>query len=205
MQSLALNEKQQELFDKHLKLVDVLACRYCATAGIRGSGIDDFRSVAQIALADCAARFDESRKCEFGSFVYSRVYGALRDESRRSQWVGSRTSLFKQRMASGLNPNVVIPFSAFDDQDDQNLLLMYEARPDRGSQEDVSIDDILKRVGCQQCREFIRLRVINELSIDDIAKVMGVGASRVSQIREKVRRLYSKVIRDTVSGSVIRA
>jgi len=81
-----LEEDKGPFLATYASLVNFYA-RGLAKSLLSGLDEDDLVQVGNIALLECADRYDPSRKASFRTFAGWRVHGAMIDEIRRMHWV----------------------------------------------------------------------------------------------------------------------
>lgn len=130
--------------------------------------VEEFISAAYTGLVDAASRFDES-KGNFSSFARTRIYGEMQDYLR-SLGFGSKGSVSRG----------CTKFNSLDAStaDGESILSFLEAAPSNDLR--VVFEEAVEPLD-ETGRHIFKLRFVEERSLGEIGRELGVSESRVSQ------------------------
>lgn len=127
-------------------------------------GYDEIESAAYMGLVEAAKKYDPELNDEFAAYAYPRIVGAIRDYLRELRW-GSRS-----------NPLTVAQVHVYEEE----LCQREESRNDE------FFDKVTFKLS-KTNKTVMKQYYVEELKIREIAIVMGVNESRVSQVLSESR------------------
>ena len=134
-------------------------------------GYDEIEAAAFMGLVEAARKYDPEKNDEFAAYAYPRIVGAIRDYLRELRW-GSRS-----------NPVTVAEVYIYEEE-----LCQPEERREDGFFDKLTVN--LTKTNKTVMRQYY----VDELKIREIATIMGVNESRVSQVltesRVKLKRSW---------------
>lgn len=147
--------------------------------------LDDLRSAGHVGLIQAAHAFDAKRGCQFSAFAEKRIYGAIVDDVRASSALSRK---HWQEVKDGQ--------SEFFENTLTDAVMARTAAPsgEHSIQTSLMVDRVSRAIdGLPQARmrRIMRGLLRDELHTD-LAKVVGVNASRVSQLQQQAVRLIRK-------------
>lgn len=156
-----LSEGQRMLVEEHLWLAEAAICAVSLHPGLQLERCD-LLGEAYLALCEAALRWDSSRG-KFSTYAWMRVRGAVLDAWRR----GVRLSLRHTALADGL----LAGSGADGELEREDLAMALALLPPRW-------------------RAVVELSFFGEFGTGEVARLLGISVSRVSQIkREALKRL----------------
>lgn len=147
----------------------------------RGVELSDLISDGFIGLNRAARRFDPSRGTPFSLFACRCIKGAMLDGLRQRDWL-------PRQIRTGKSPPPVVR--------SLSLELIYQPMFEHRVQWRASIDDLLRPLS-QRARLIVQLYHFEKMNMPQIAEVLGVTISRVSQLH----RRSLKAIRERLTSA----
>ncbi len=161
---------------------------YFAKRVPRNVSMDDIRSAAMCGLFDALRRDGVERGPAFHAYVRTRIRGAIIDELRRHDWLSrsERREENDKRDTDAVRTTVV----AIDDIRADRVEQLFDAAAvpaDRVLEARLDRDAVRRAVRALPARErlVVNLYYLEDVSLTDIARQLGVTLSRVSQLRAR--------------------
>ncbi|RMG17007.1 MAG: FliA/WhiG family RNA polymerase sigma factor [Deltaproteobacteria bacterium] len=210
-------DRESELIRHYGHLIDRNARRIAARVGDM-SLVDDLWSVGALGLVDAASRFDAAQEVRFETFVEHRIRGAMLDELRRMDHLPRRLRQRTDRLARarqklehrlGREPDAfelaeslgweVEEIESLDSVARPPLRLEEIDEPAVPSAGDGPLDALERARQRERLAEAVAalperlqivlsLRLVEGLSLKEIAKILGVSAPRVCQLHNDAVR-----------------
>lgn len=140
---------------------------------------DDLTNVAMMAAMRALERFEPSRGIKFLSYAAYRMDNALKDHLRECDWV---PRLERERAAAGLLPEPAKMVSIDSPPRGESSPHVHEATmPDAAITARDTVRDMLRQLDRNK-RTIVQLYHLEELTMREIGKVLGVSESRISQL-----------------------
>jgi RNA polymerase sigma factor (sigma-70 family) len=183
----ALTDEQRRLVEQHLHLARAAASRHCGKGGLRFELYDDVFADACLGLTQAALHWRPGGGASFATFARRRIDGAIIDSVRLMQ------PLSRGEYARGVQRPTFVPIDepVVDEMTWADVLPDIEPGPEeRALGHDVlALLDVLPL----RYRMIMLLRAIGETQ-PEIAKRLGITASRVSQLETVARRKICKAV-----------
>lgn len=155
----------------------------------RHTEFDERIQIAAIAVMNAVPKYDPTRRCSFTTYIQRRIVGALLDHDRDSDEL---TRTMRKEVKAGKRHNMKIrPLATplFFDEGCNKMMTIADLLVDERSEQDIiDIDGWLD----QQCsllwdhsrvtRTILRLRFVDDLTLKEIGKAVGLSESRISQM-----------------------
>lgn len=205
---------REALILRYLPLVNRIAARILMTLPSTVKE-EDLTSYGILGLIDAIDRFDPTRGVKFEAYASKRIRGAMMDSLRELDWVPrsirSRMRKFQEGLASGESAGYdpargtllsLDEFLAIDEQGGVVHVFDVVANPESPDPQATLEAEELKEILAQAIDELpererlvVSLYYYDELSAKEIAKVLGVSQSRVSQIHSRaMERIHARLV-----------
>ena len=177
-------QSQEEFIVNNMNIVKNIASKYYTDK--IGLDYEDLVSYGVMGLIDARKKFDESRGVKFSTYASIRVSSFIIDEIRKYSPV-SRTYMSKMKTSSNISIDHTVSegekeFSIIDTIEDEDILCPEEAFEQKELQDVLAkAIDMLK----EKDRLVLSLYYYEELTLKEIAEILGVSESRVSQLNNR--------------------
>ncbi|MDB5349475.1 MAG: sigD 3 [Planctomycetota bacterium] len=177
-----LTPERLQLAESHLPLALTMARPFQTTRpGLR----EEYRSVAFLAVADSAGRFDPGRGRKFGAFAKGRIRGALLDAQRETLPLGYR---YCGRSGPEVRP---LPYDT--------------ASPDEPVGADLErVEAVAALLAALPARHaaVIRLIYFEGLSQHQVGRELDLAQSRVSELHAEALEFLRGLVSDSDTGGI---
>jgi len=188
----------EALVRKHLPLVRRIAWH------IHGSmsslvEVEDLIQVGLVALIEAAAGFEDRGQVTFEQYLATRLRGAMIDELRRqattTRGAMRRRKAYQEAISDYANAEAVRFDSIDDTYSDESPWFMSDApsafdQLAESDQREALIAAIAELPEREQ--QVIQLYYVEELNLEEIGQVLGVGAARICQIKASAHARLKK-------------
>jgi len=168
-------EERDLLIVNHMPLARKLAWGKCSNTPDHIS-YEELESAAYLGLVDAASKFDEARGVSFGLYARFRITGAICDYLRELEWCSN-------------NRDVVVSFL---DVTVGDYPLSYFLESQEPNETFCEFLEVVTKDLDENGKKIVSMYYLDELSLKEIGKVIGVSEGRVSQLLKK----YREQIRD---------
>ena len=159
--------EKHEFILQNLKLAQKIARRY--KRRLSHISLEEIESAAYLGLVQAAESFDRSKSNEFIKFASFRIFGAIRDYLRELSW-GPRSNFFVHDMDVNLDDLTAVTDDVFANESFEKII---ESLPKNNK--------LAMRKYYVDCEK-----------LSEIAVVLDVNESRVSQILSESRRILKE-------------
>lgn len=136
---------------------------------------DDLIQEGIIGALNAVRLYDPDRGIKFVTYSYLAIQNQIVRSIQLSDWVG-----IKSRKAG--NKHRIISFNQkISSDDDKELVLMFAAKPESESPE-YSMQELMALIPDDRSREVIRLRYVEDWTLEEVGKRIGVTKERIRQI-----------------------
>lgn len=177
-------------YGRYIDMISRMAGKIVSKFGGNGSSIDDLISAGYLGLCEAVNKYNPDMGVAFSTFSYHRIWGAMIDEQRFQFWNGGRSKTFKGMMyfesliVDGIPVIDWMPAEVGNPQDycDYNDGVRF-------------LLSVIDKLSDQQ-RKVIIWYYFDDMTLIQIAKILGLTKARISQIRgDALNRLRNLIKR----------
>ena len=195
---MKLPEDRKQLVEEHLYLVNILAKKMRKKLPrYIDFEYEDLKGYGYIGLVDAGIKYDESRKIKFNTYANIRIKGAIIDGIRKMDWMSQGLRRKKAQIEKPISINEVMNIDGreLDIEDvrenvDERILLK---------------QFLVKMLMHLEWKRFCSLymRFIEGYKEREIAEMLGVTPSRISQVTSDGRRIMREVLKDEWENNLL--
>lgn len=189
---IKLPENRKQLVEEHLYLVDILAKKMRKKLPrYIDFEYEDLVGYGYIGLVDAGIKYDESRKIKFNTYANTRIKGAIIDGIRKMDWMSQGLRRKKAQIEKPISINEVININDNRELDIEDIRENVDERI-------LLKQFLIKMLMHLEWKRFCSLymRFIEGYKEREIAEMLGVTPSRISQVTSDGRRIMGEVLID---------
>jgi len=192
-------EARNALFEhyQHLARRAAVRCQELATVDPAVS-FDDLEGFACIGLLRALERYDPSHECSFETYAYSVIEGSIREHVRRCYTLGGRRALEHTEPPRSLE--VFMQSADFEE-------MLATTDPQEAYETKETWETMCRAFTCLHPTErvVVQLYFQDGVALPDIANLLGVSVSRVSQLRSQACQHIRDILYNDASPSSLRS
>ena len=194
-----LPDNRKQLVEEHLYLVDILAKKMRKKLPrFIDFDYEDLKGYGYIGLVDAGIKYDVARKIKFSTYANVRIKGAIIDGIRKMDWLTQGLRRKKIEIEKPISINDMIKIDSTKDLEIED---MRENLSERILLKQFLIRMLMHLEWKRFCSLYMRF--IEGYKAKEVAVMLEVTSSRISQVTSDGRRIMREVLKDEWENNLL--
>ena len=192
---MKLPEDRKQLVEEHLYLVNILAKKMRKKLPrYIDFDYEDLVGYGYVGLVDAGIKFDESKGYKFNTYANARIKGAIIDGMRKMDWMTQGL----RRQKSEIEKPISLDKNIFDKKNNEEYTKTIDVEDKKENIHDrLLVKQFLMRMLMHlEWKRYCSLymRFIEGYKEKEIAEMLGVSTSRISQLTKDARMIMGRML-----------